>query len=75
MTKGSPAALAGLDAGDVVTAVDGAPVHSMAELMTRLYPDPPGTSVVVTFDRSGVTGTTEVELADPAAASTEAASP
>lgn len=75
VTKGSPAAQAGLDGGDVVTAVDGAPVHSMAELMTRLYPDPPGTSVVVTFERSGATETTEVQLADPAAASTGASSP
>ena len=67
VVKDSPAALAGLAAGDVVMAVDGAPVHSMSELMTRLYPDPPGTSVEVTFERSQATETVEVQLADPEA--------
>ncbi|HXW38482.1 MAG TPA: PDZ domain-containing protein, partial [Acidimicrobiales bacterium] len=60
----SPAALAGLAAGDVVMAVDGAPVHSMTELMTRLYPDPPGTPVAITFERASTTQTVEVQLAD-----------
>ncbi len=65
VVKDSPAALAGLAPGDVVMAVDGAPVHSMSELMTRLYPDPPGTSVDVTFQRSQATETVAVQLADP----------
>jgi S1-C subfamily serine protease len=65
VVKDSPAAGAGLAAGDVVMAVDGAPVHSMSELMTRLYPDPPGTSIVVTFERSQATETVDVQLADP----------
>jgi S1-C subfamily serine protease len=54
-----------LAAGDVVMAVDGAPVHSMSELMTRLYPDPPGTTVNLTFEQSQATETVEVQLADP----------
>jgi hypothetical protein len=33
--------------------------------MTRLYPDPPGTSIDVTFERSQATETVEVQLADP----------
>jgi S1-C subfamily serine protease len=65
VVKDSPAAQAGLTAGDVVMAVDGAPVHSMSELMTLLYPDPPGTSVMVTFERSQATETVEVQLGDP----------
>jgi S1-C subfamily serine protease len=65
VVKDSPAALAGLAAGDVVMAVDGAPVHSMSELMTRLYPDPPGTTVNLTFEQSQATETVEVQLADP----------
>ncbi|MBV8462834.1 MAG: PDZ domain-containing protein [Acidimicrobiales bacterium] len=64
VTSDSPAAEAGLAAGDAVRAVDGAPVHSMAELMTRLYPDPPGTSVAVTFVRAATAQTVEVQLAD-----------
>lgn len=75
VVKDSPAALAGLDAGDVVTAVDGAPVHSMPDFMTRLYPDPPGTTIAVTFERSNITETTQVQLADPAAETTGATSP
>ncbi|MGB7051629.1 MAG: PDZ domain-containing protein [Acidimicrobiales bacterium] len=65
VVKDSPAALAGLAAGDVVMAVDGAPVHSMSELMTRLYPDPPGMSVEVTFERWQATETVDVQLAEP----------
>jgi S1-C subfamily serine protease len=75
VVRDSPAAVAGLAAGDVVVAVDGAPVHSMSELMTRLYPDPPGTSVAVTFERSQTTETVEVQLADPDTDSTGSTSP
>jgi putative serine protease PepD len=64
VVKDSPAALAGLTAGDVVMAVDGAPVHSMSELMTRLYPDSPGMSVEVTFEQSQATETVDVQLAE-----------
>jgi S1-C subfamily serine protease len=37
----------------------------MSELMTRLYPDPPGMSVEVTFERSQATETVDVQLAEP----------
>jgi S1-C subfamily serine protease len=49
----------------VVTAVDGYPVRSPAELDTRLYTDAPGTQVTVTVDRSGSTFTRPVDLDDP----------
>ncbi len=75
VVHGSPAALAGLAPGDTIVAVDGAPVHSMAELMTRLYPDPPGTPVTVTFLHAQVRETVEVELANPAAGSNVTSSP
>jgi serine protease Do len=48
-----PAALSGLEVGDVITSLDGAPVHSLAELDTRLYADPPDATVSVTFTRDG----------------------
>lgn len=58
----SPAAAAGLMQGDVVIGIDGHRVHSMAELRTRLYSDPPGTALQVTFERAGSTLTTSLQL-------------
>lgn len=57
------AARAGLQIGDVIVAVNGEAVHSMAELRTRLYADLPGTSVVLAIERSGSLGNTSVVLA------------
>jgi putative serine protease PepD len=65
---GSPAALGGLASGDVIVALDGHQVHTTAELQTRLYPDPPGTTVAVTFEREGRTMTALAVLADAGAA-------
>ncbi len=48
---GSSAAQAGLEDGDRIVAVDGAQVRSVAELETRLYADPPGNELPVTFVR------------------------
>ncbi len=64
VVPGGPAAVAGLEVRDVVTAVDSYPVRSPAELDTRLYADPPGTQVTVTVDRAGATLTRMVDLAD-----------
>ena len=64
VTKDGPAAQAGLAAGDLVQAVDGTPVHSMADLVTQLYPDPPGTTVAVTFERAQSSETVQVQLGD-----------
>jgi len=52
---GGPAAIAGIEPGDVVTGVDGYRVRSAAELKTRIYADPPGRDVTVTLDREGTT--------------------
>lgn len=48
---GGAAARAGVQAGDVIVAVNGSAVHSMAELRALLYPDPPGTSLEVAVER------------------------
>jgi S1-C subfamily serine protease len=61
----SPAAYAGLDPGDIITGVDGHQVHSTAELRSRIYADPAGTDLAITFERGGATMTTWVVLAEP----------
>jgi S1-C subfamily serine protease len=61
---GSPAVAGGMVDGDVITAVDGEPVHSAAELRTRLYALPPGTELQVTFERGGTSMTGTVALGD-----------
>ena len=70
----SPASFAGLEPGDVITAIDGDQVHSAAELRSRLYPEPPGTDVAVTFERGGITSEVSVVLADQDGAAPEAGS-
>ena len=47
-----PAAGAGLRPGDVITAVDGHPVATIAELQARLYPLDPGSSVTLGLTRA-----------------------
>jgi putative serine protease PepD len=60
---GSPAAIGGMAPGDIITGIDGYRVQSKAELETRLYPDGPGTNVLVTFSRGGASMSTPVVLA------------
>jgi S1-C subfamily serine protease len=57
----SPAAGAGIEPGDVVTAIDAHDVSSHADLQARLYTMPPGSTV--TLERSGTTRTVSVALA------------
>ncbi len=64
VAPGGPAAVAGLEDGDVLTAIDGYPVRSPAELGTRLYTYAPGTQVTVTVDRAGSTLTRWADLDD-----------
>jgi S1-C subfamily serine protease len=56
------AARAGIQVGDSIVDIDGRPVRSLAELRTRLYAEPPGATVRVTYDRSGTDTTVGVEL-------------
>ncbi|MHB8318214.1 MAG: S1C family serine protease [Acidimicrobiales bacterium] len=52
-----------LKAGDVIEAVSGHPVRSMAELRARLYVMPPGTPVQLKVVRDGTPLNVEVDLA------------
>lgn len=56
------AARAGIQVGDSIVDIAGRPVRSLADLRTRLYAEPPGTTTTVTYDRNGVTATVGVEL-------------
>src|SRR5271169_480121 len=49
----SPAELAGLQVGDVVTAFDGRPVSDFTQLTDLIHPLPPGTPVTITVRRDG----------------------
>ena len=49
----SPAELAGLQVGDVVTAFDGRPVSNFTQLTNLIRPLPPGTPVTITVRRDG----------------------
>lgn len=60
---GSPAGEAGVLPGDVVVDIDDNPVHSAADLETRLYADPPGTVLDLTVSRNGDTLVTTAILA------------
>ncbi|MEL6713104.1 MAG: PDZ domain-containing protein [Planctomycetota bacterium] len=59
---GSPAASAGLRAGDVLTAVGGRRVTDLASLEAAMAPTRAGQTVVVDFQRRGVAQWLEVEL-------------
>ncbi|MGY1747472.1 S1C family serine protease [Blastococcus sp. SYSU D00695] len=60
---GSPAADAGLTAGDVVTAVGDRPITSSTELTAAVRSHAPGEKVALTVQRSGQASTVDVTLA------------
>lgn len=62
LTSGGAASAAGLKAGDIITAFDGAQVTDSTELTALVRSLAPGTSVQVTFLRSGSAQTTTVTL-------------
>jgi putative serine protease PepD len=61
---GTPAATAGLRAGDVITAVDGDRVASAAELQGAIDAKRPGDTIELTYSRAGKSHTAQVQLAD-----------
>jgi putative serine protease PepD len=60
--SGSPAADAGLKAGDVITSFDGETIASPDELTAAVAAKQPGDKVSVTYVRDGATKTTEVTI-------------
>jgi putative serine protease PepD len=60
----TPAATAGLRAGDVITAVDGDRVASAAELQSAIDAKRPGDTIELTYSRAGKSHTVQVQLAD-----------
>jgi len=58
----SPAQIAGLAAGDVVTGFNGRPVRSSAELLTMIRMTPAGTKAKLTVWRNGEIGNVDCEL-------------
>jgi putative serine protease PepD len=61
---GTPAAQAGLQGGDVVTAVGGRQVRAADELGTAIDAKKPGDRVTITYTRNGASHTVTVTLAE-----------
>ena len=69
---GSPAAKAGLQAGDVITAVNGKTVTSINQFIATIDNYAPGDTVTLTVNRGGQTKTIKLTLgAQPANATTQ----
>ncbi len=64
VTPGGPADEAGLESGDVITAVDGAPVTSTTELIVAIRANSVGDTVELTVQRGDEEITAELTLAD-----------
>jgi len=64
--KGTPADVAGLRAGDIITAVDGKPVSAihLYDLRKRLRNDAAGTTLTMTVTRGGASRTVKLTLRD-----------
>jgi putative serine protease PepD len=62
VTSGSPAAKAGLKAGDVITAVDGTSVSGASDVVSAVTAKAPGDSVTLTIQSGGSTHTVQVTL-------------
>lgn len=61
----SPAAQAGLQEGDVITAVNGEPVDSERTLRDRLFAYEPDDTITLTLERDGAAQDLEVTLGQP----------
>jgi putative serine protease PepD len=64
VASGSPAAKAGLQVGDLVTAVDGKSIQSSAEMVAAIRDHKPGDKVAVTVDRGGNQTTVSATLGE-----------
>jgi putative serine protease PepD len=61
--KGSPAAVAGLKAGDVIKSFDGQKILGPDDLIGAVNAKQPGDTVTITYTRNGATKTAHVTLA------------
>ncbi len=62
--EGGPAGEAGVESGDIITAVDGQPVDSTEMLREMIAATPPGASVTLTIFRNGQTRQIKIELGE-----------
>ncbi|MCB5912097.1 S1C family serine protease, partial [Streptomyces pinistramenti] len=62
VTAGGPGAKAGIKGGDVITGVDGAPVHSGEELIVKIRSHRPGDTLALTVRRGGKERTVHLTL-------------
>lgn len=60
--EGGGAAAAGLQAGDVITQINGTPVNTEPQMMEQIARYHPGDNISVTYSRKGNTRTTSVQL-------------
>ena len=74
IASGSPAAKAGLKAGDIITAVDGTHVTSVNQFVATIANYAPGDTVTVTVNRGGQTKTLKLTLGAQPANATQAQS-
>jgi putative serine protease PepD len=72
IAPGGPAAKAGLQAGDLITAVNGTHVGSLNQFVAAIANYAPGTTVTLTVDRGGSTKSIKLTLgSQPASASSQ----
>jgi S1-C subfamily serine protease len=64
VAQGSPAAAAGIQQGDVITALNGQPVTSESDLLVALAHAKPGQTVSITVNRNGQTLTLHAKLGE-----------
>lgn len=64
LVEDGPAAVAGIETGDVITAFDGATLDNQNSLMDLLFAREPGDTVEVTVDRDGAAQTFQVTLGE-----------
>jgi S1-C subfamily serine protease len=62
--SGSPAASAGLQQGDIITAANGQPITGESDLLTALANAKPGAKMTLTVNRNGSTTTITVTLGE-----------
>ncbi len=62
MTAGGPAEKAGLRPGDVIVEIDGEPVGSPDDLISRTLKLPAGGEIHLTYERLGASHTTTLTL-------------